>query len=179
MLRAVTFRTLTRVISLAALLLRYVLNMESSISQSLSVRCVCVCVCVCGREGAIKVRPAKTGRRRQTSLSSTSSHSSSSSSSPTWPSLSRDEQLSGLSNSLTLFLSFVFFSYLLTIFGVPFRRSSVFHSSSARLSVSVDRCTTFASIINVDRSSRIIIFFVFICKLYKNYHGYENRCKFA
>ena len=42
MLRAVTFRTLTRVISLAALLLRYVLNMESSISQSLSVRCVCV-----------------------------------------------------------------------------------------------------------------------------------------
>ena len=69
--------------------------------------CVCVCVCVCGRAGAIKVRPSTIGRHKppRTSLTGSSSHSSSSSSSSSlrpWMSLSRDEQINGLSQYSTL-----------------------------------------------------------------------------
>ena len=134
--------------------------------------------CVCGRAGAIKVRPSTTGRHKSrtsssslsASSSSSSQSSSSSSSSSPWSSLTRDDQLRGLSQyslilplSLSLSLSLLptistlvfsvclcpplfLFSYLLR----PI--SPVIHLSflSSVLSLTSVPRTTFRSAIGVD-----------------------------
>jgi len=87
-----------------------------------------VCVFVCGQTGAIKVRPSTTGRHkpRPSSKFTGSSSSSSSSSSSPWSSMSRDDQINGLSQySLSLFLSFPFFFFFFSFYLLPSSTSSL------------------------------------------------------
>jgi len=125
----------------------------------ISMWCVCVWLA-----GAIKVRPSTSGRHKSrttssSSLSASSSHSSASSSSSTpWSSLTRDEQINGLSQysvSLSLPVSILLLTYC------QYPASHFSGHPPFILRVCVAKRTTFKSIMDpTSISHRKLLFFI-------------------